>query len=145
VRISTSSLDNPIHFLYKNQKKYAYTEEQKYKIMRKVFYFTFLTGDVGAPWPPATEGAVTATDADCVLVVFALLLTPAKVLVLSAKYLEDFNFHFSFTISSLPQHEVEFPLDKFNSQLSQQHFIIYTLLFPPSHPICILVRSIFFP
>lgn len=73
---------------------YANTEEQRSNIRRKVFYFTFLTGDVGAPWPPATEGAVTATDPDCVLVVFALLVTPAKVLVLSAKYLQEFNFNF---------------------------------------------------
>lgn len=74
--------------------------------MRNVFWFTFLTGDVGAPWPPATEGAVTATDADCVLVVFALFVTAAKVLVLSAKYLQDVSFHFSFTISSLLQDRV---------------------------------------
>lgn len=124
---------------------YAYTEDQKSKITRKVFYFTFLTGDVGAPWPPATEGAVTATDADCVLVVFALLVTAAKVLVLSAKYLQDFNFHFSFTISSLQQPRVEFLLKKFDSQLSVQHFIIYSLVFSPSLPTCILVRSTFFP
>lgn len=80
---------------------------------KKVFSFTFLTGDVGAPWPPATEGAVTATDADCVLVVFALLA--AKVLVLSVKYLQDFNFHFSFTISSPLQHRAEFLSNKFDS------------------------------
>lgn len=98
---------------------YAYTEDQKSKITRNVFYFTFLTGDVGAPWPPATEGAVTATDADCVLVVFALLVTAAKVLVLSAKYLQDFNFHFSFTISSLLQHRVEYLLKKLDSQLPE--------------------------
>lgn len=78
-----------------------------------MFSFTFLTGDAGAPWPPATEGAVTATDADCVLVVFALLA--AKVLVLSEKYLQDFNLHFSFTISSPLQHRAEFLSNKFDS------------------------------
>lgn len=139
MHIFINSLDNPIHFLYKNQKTYAYTEQQKSKITRKVFYFTFLTGDVGAPWPPATEGAVIATDADCVLVVFALLVTAAKVLVLSAKYLQHFHFHFSFAISSLLQHRVEFRLNRFDSQLSQQHFITYNKMpqcLPP-HSQCV--------
>lgn len=111
---------------------YANTEEQKFNITRKVFYFTFLTGDVGAPWPPGTEGAVTATDADCVLVVFALLVTPAKVLVLSAKYLQDFNFHFSFTfftsttqswISSEQIWEQTFPTALYYLFLSVFHLI----------------------
>jgi len=70
----------------------ASTGEQMPKITRQVLYFTFLRGDVGVPWPPATEGAVI--DADCVLVVFAL----AKVLALSEKYIQDFHFYFSSVI-----------------------------------------------
>lgn len=71
---------------YTSNKKCTKTKNRNLK-SQQVFYFTFLIGDVGVPWPPATEGAVTATDDACVLVVFALLVTPAKVLVLSEKYL----------------------------------------------------------
>lgn len=104
-------------------------KNRKQKSQKKVVYFTFLTGDGGAPWPPATEGAVAATDADCILAEFALLVTAAKVLVLSAKYLQDFNFHLSFTISSFLHHRVDFLLKK--RKLSEQHFIIYSSVFCP--------------
>lgn len=87
---------------------YAYKEQKSKITTKEVFYFTFLIGDVGVPWPPATEGAVTATDDACVLVVFALLVTPAKVLVLSEKYLQDSHFHFSLITPPLLQHRAEF-------------------------------------